>query len=303
MTNNNIKKDYEHLISYLENQNVSEDTTVKDPEPKKHFEVSKETKKLIEECSEIHSDVPLFKNKITSEGFDVYKFESLMRSKLIDGHIRGQSYERPYISVSELYSCVRKTYYNRMKYSVDLNKQYQFSYLYLINQIGNEVHNLIQSLYDHTEVEKTIISEKFKVKGRVDGIRDNFLLEYKTIDKNKFKNKYEKYHYIQGIIYAYILNVEYNYNIDTITIVYIFRDLKKIIPFDLSIDNKRAESYLKRAPLIIKSISNKIVPDPIGADKDQCEWCSYKKYCSEDKTEKTQPFKEKKENKKSVFLL
>jgi CRISPR/Cas system-associated exonuclease Cas4 (RecB family) len=301
----NLTDDYEQLISYLESQTKKASTMVVEPE--KISDVKSDTKKIIEECSEIHSDVPLFKNKITSEGFDVFKFENLMRTKLIDGHIRGQSYERPYISVSELYSCIRKTYYNRMKYNVNLDKQYQFSYLYLINNVGNTVHDLVQSLYSHTEVEKTIISEKYKVKGRVDGIIDNFLLEYKTIDKDKFKNKHQDVHYIQGIIYAYILNTEYNYKIDTITIVYILRDLKRIVPFDLPLDNERAQKFLRRAPVILKNIYNKVVPEPIGSDKEQCNWCSYKKYCLEDKTERLQPFKKIKENKnktkKTVFLL
>ena len=200
-----LSNDYEQLISYLESQTKKASTTVVEPE--KVSDVKSDTKKIIEECSEIHSDVPLYKNKITSEGFDVFKFENLMRSKLIDGHIRAEIYERPYISVSELYSCIRRTYYNRMKYNVELNTQYKFSYLYLINNIGNNVHDLVQSLYDHTEIEKTIISEKYKVKGRVDGIRDNFLLEYKTIDKDKFKNKYQDVHYIQGIIYGVLLKM------------------------------------------------------------------------------------------------
>lgn len=301
-----ISNDLGKLINYLEQQKgpVGPPAPVK-IEPTKE-DVVNNTKKILEECTgKIHADIPLTKAIRDSKGFDVYKFESLMRSKLIDGHKRSQSYERPYISVTELNSCVRRNYYVRMKYPVDIAKQYQFAYLYLINEVGNTVHDVIQTLYDHTEVEKTIISETYKVKGRVDGIRDNFLLEYKTIDVNKFKNVYIEAHYVQGLIYAYILNHEYNYGIDTITIVYVTRDLKRVVPFDLELDDKRAEKLLKRAPMILNSIAKKTVPAPIGADDEQCKYCPYIKVCSEDATEIPQPFKRKVKNeqKKSVFLL
>ena len=309
---NSLANDYESLIKYLETEKAKS-SSFKKVEPKqpkksdvKQEDAAKKTKQLLEECSEnIHADIPLTKAVQNSKGFDVFKFESLMRSKLVDGHKRSQSYERPYISVTELCSCIRKSYYIRMKYPINVEDQYQFSYLYLINEVGNTVHEAIQNLYDHTEVEKTILSEKYKVKGRVDGIRDRFLLEYKTIERAKFKGKYIEAHYIQGNIYAYILNTEYNYDIDTITIVYIMRDLKKVVPFDLPLDIKGAESYLRRAPIILDSVSSKRAPDPIGSDEEQCKYCLYKKYCEEDKTDMIQPFnkKDKKKKKKSVFLL
>lgn len=296
----NLSNEYNDLIEYLEKQ---EGITPRTKESKRNISI--DTKTLLEECSKkIHADIPLTKAIHSSEGFDVFKFESLMRSKLIDSYKRDQSYDRPYISVTELISCMRKNYYSRMKYPINIEKQYQFSYLYLINQVGNTIHEVIQTLYDHTEVEKTILSERFKVKGRADGIRDNFLLEYKSIDKDKFKNKYIEAHYIQGNIYAHILNVEYNYKIDTVTIVYIIRDLKRVVPFDIPVDFSKAEEYLKRALMLRNCISQKIVPDPVGVDKEQCKWCSYKSYCDEDKAGILQPFKEKvKDARKSIFLL
>lgn len=303
----NLSREYSNLIEFLEKQkrpgDVSSSRKKQKPVETKD-DVSKSTKQLLKECSEgIHSDIPITKSIQESKGFDVVKFESLMRSKLIDSYKRGQSYERPYISVTELTSCIRKNYYVRMKYPIDIEKQYQFSYLYLINCVGNVVHEVVQDLYDHTETEKTVLSEKFGVKGRVDGIKDNFLSEYKTIDQKKFHGKYYELHYIQGNIYACILNVEYNYSIDTITVVYFTRDFKRIFPFDIPFDRSKAEHYLRRAPLLKSCIAKKIVPKPIGADKEQCKWCSYKKYCEEDKTDMLQPFREKSKMKKSVFLL
>ena len=287
---------YSDLLLYLEKENNIGTT----PKIKTNFEVKEkpiqkikdETKKLLEESVELFSDVS-YKINNSSKGFDVNRFESLMRSKLVDDYKRLESYERPYISVSELYRCLRQNYYTRIRVPIDVKKQFNFSYLYLIQKIGNNIHDLIQDLYDFTETEKTIISQRYKVKGRIDALKENFLYEFKTIDPKKFKGKYLEDHYYQGLIYSYILNSEYNYNIDTITIVYIPRDLKRMVPFDLPLNNSLAESLLSRAPILLSSLVSKTPPDPIGSNVEQCKWCLYKEYCKKDKTNMDLPFLKK----------
>lgn len=114
--------------------------------------------------------------------------------------------------------------------------------------------------------------------------------------------------------YNYILNTEYDYKIDTITIIYVMRNLKKIIPFDLPIDNILAKSMLDKALLLKDSLNSLQVPDPFGATEETCKFCLYNKYCEKDNYEKTiQPSKEKikleefktndKKTNKSAFLL
>ncbi len=324
----NLSNEYTKLLHYLEHQGVpkSRGKVVRKPPPKPKKEVQKPqkvedakskkreaAKKIIEE-SQIHSYVPDFSEhkkppeQRDSQGFNVKKFENMMRSKLIDDHKRLQSYERPYISVTELSSCLRQSYYVRMRYPVNLNDQYRFSYLYMMQKIGNEIHNIIQELYDFTETEKTVVSELYKVKGRVDGIRESFLYEIKSIDANKFNNRYLKEHFEQADIYSYILNNEYDYNIKTVVIIYVIRNLKHIIPFDIPVDNSLAKSLLSRAPLLKSSLSDSKTPDPIGATQEHCKYCLHKKYCEKDECiEIRQPFikieKPKEDDKKSVFLL
>jgi CRISPR/Cas system-associated exonuclease Cas4 (RecB family) len=250
-----------------------------------------------------------------SLGFDVQKFETMMRTRLVDEYKRMQGYERPYISVSELYSCLRKNYYTRLRYTIDIKQLFKFSYLYLIQKIGDEIHSVVQELYNFTETEKTVVSEKYKVKGRLDGIRDIYLYEIKSLDVEKFEHKYKKEHYLQANIYAYILNTEYEYNIKKVVIVYVLRDLKHVIPFDISVNNDLAKSLLERAPLLHTAIENKEVIDPYGATSDQCQYCLYMKFCRSDKcVEIKQPFAKKAEKvkkktkktedpKKSAFIL
>lgn len=295
-----LNNPYEKLFDYLVQQETK--TNKKTPIVKEIKKAAKvettNTKKLIEE-SKIFAYIPgeTFEKPPPkkSDGFDITKFESMMRAKLIEEYKKLQSYERPYISVSELYTCLRQCFYVRMRYPVDFKKLYQYPYLYLIQRVGNEIHSVIQDLYEFSETEKTIVSEKFKVKGRLDGIRDSFLYEIKSIDADKFKNEYIKEHYLQGIIYAYILNTEYQYNIKTITIIYVIRNCKRIIPFDLPVDHKLAESLLSRSLILKSSLETSQILDPFGSTNETCKYCLYRKQCEDDVCKEViQPFRRKK---------
>ena len=305
--------EYEILLSYLDkqdkpgfkakkNENINKVKTFEDI-PKENIEISK-TKKVIEECQEKNIiDTPQFSN--ISVGFDAEKFENMMRSRLIDDYKKMQSYERPYISVTELFYCLRKSYYTRLKYVTDLKKQFNFAYLDLINRIGNTIHDYVQDIYNFTETEKTVVTEKYKVKGRVDAISDKFLYEFKTMDEKKFKGIYVKEHYFQPIIYSYILNSEYNYNIKTITLVYFFRDNLKRRPYsiDLPIDDKIAIGFLEQATILYNAVSSKQVAEPLNANKDQCHWCPYISFCEKDPSKIQKPFEEKYSNKEKEINI
>lgn len=300
----NLNNEYEKLLRYLQDQDneSKNETPVKEPKAKKIEQTSLDTNKLIED-SKIHSFVPEYEPS-KSKGFNVRKFENMMRTKLVEEYKKLQSYERPYISVSEICTCLRQSYYSRNRYPINISEKFSFSYLYLIQKAGDLIHSVIEELYDFSETEKTVVSEKYKVKGRVDGIRESYLYEIKSIDPNKFKNEYLPEHYIQGLVYAYILNSEYEYNIRTITIIYVIRTLKKIVPFDIKVDNKLAESLLNRALILKRSLTSSKVPDPIGSTIDHCKFCPYRKKCEVDTPEKiSQPFfkkKKKPENQKEV---
>jgi len=302
-----LANEYEKLLRYLEKQSpkstISPPKKEKKPKPTKKELASQNTKKILEEATiDDFIDLPHVHVRKThqSNSFDVSKFESMMRSKLIEEYKTRQSYERPYISVSELYVCLRQNYYVRKRYQVNIKAQFQFAYLYMMQKVGNVIHDIFQDIYNFTEVEKSVVSEKFKVKGRLDAIKGNTLYEIKTIDPTKFKGTYIKEHAFQGLIYAYILITEYGYDINNITIIYVLRNLKTIQAFDIKIDMKLAESFLARAPILLSTIDQNIVPEPIGANKDQCRWCPYKSYCENDGFKNITPPFIKKEKKKEI---
>jgi len=251
-------------------------------------EVRKSTKEIIEK-SKLKEEKKSSLKK--SSGFDVKKFESLMRAKLVDGYKKLQSYERPYISVSELVSCIRKSYYYRMKYSVDIKDLFKFPYVDIIQEVGNAVHSYVQTVYDFTEVNKTILSEKYKVKGRIDAYKDGHLCEIKTIDEDKFPSTFISEHRDQGLIYAHIMNTEYDYNIHTISVIYVMRNnLRRIEPFDVPMDEDRAKSLLDRGLILRSSLVKNVVPDPLGVTMDQCNFCEFRKFCEKDPANTSKPY-------------
>jgi hypothetical protein len=251
-------------------------------------EVRKTTKEIIEKSKSKEEKKSSLKK---SAGFDVKKFESLMRAKLVDGYKKLQSYERPYISVTELVSCIRKTFYYRMKYSIDVKDLFKFPYVDIIQEVGNAIHTYVQTVYDFTEVNKTILSEKYKVKGRIDAYKDGYLCEIKTIDEDKFSNSFIPEHYDQGLIYSHIMNTEYDYSIHTITIIYVMRNnLRKIELFDIPMDENKAKSLLDRALILRSSLVKNVSPDPLGATMSQCSFCEFRKFCEKDSANTSKPY-------------
>jgi len=276
---------YEKLIEYLRSQDHQVTGT------SKHFrKIAFETKDLIDK-SGFHT-ISFHGLPKNTSNFDVSRFESLMRSKLIEQFTKSQEFKRPYISVTEICTCLRKSYYIRKKYPVDLKQMFSFPYLYLIQRVGESVHKVIQEIFDFTETEKTVISKRYQVKGRVDAISSNVLYEIKTVDSVKFDSKKKPTDfYNQANVYAYILNDEYDYNISTVTIVCVSRDLKEVFPYDFLVNRKSAEVILNRALVLKSCLENENIPDPYGATKKECNYCNYRKYCQQHKCEKVlQPF-------------
>jgi CRISPR/Cas system-associated exonuclease Cas4 (RecB family) len=318
-----LENEYEKLLRYLESHDNASGSSKKTKKQRKteikKAKASVNTKKLLEEATiEEFKDIPHTHaaSEKGSDGFSVLEFESMMRSKLIEEYKTSQSYERPYISCSELYNCLRQSYYARKRYQISVASQFKFAYLYLIQKVGNTIHEIFQSLYNFSEVEKTVVSEKFKVKGRVDAIKGSHLYEIKSIDPKKFKGSFIKEHYFQGLVYAYILITEYDYKIDKITIIYVLRDLKTVRAFDLPVDLKLAEKFLQRAPVLLTALESNTPPEPIGAVINSCQWCPYKEYCKKDsyskvappflktkKKEKIEVKQPKQDDKKTAFLL
>jgi len=308
------KSHYENLLKYLE----SHESVAAKPKPpeikkkekdqKEHSENTREqvrklTKEMVKE-TEAFSFVPAHvKKKYPTEGFNVRLFEEKLIKKLIEKHKKLQSYERPYMSVTEVINCLRACYYHRKKYSIDLKKKYNYPYLYLKRKVGDTVHETIQDIYNFDEVEKTIISEKFHVKGRPDAIsEDIFVIDFKPTEN--FREDVDPNHYEQGNIYSTILNTEYGYSIQKVVIVYYLSNFKNMQVFSNKVDMERGLEFLKRGKLLKDHLDNSILIDPIGASEKECQYCPYIGYCQKDGYKEVAPPKTKdkvtKEPKKQI---
>jgi hypothetical protein len=295
----NEPSQYEKLLKYLEKhenkvavekpktppKEKPKKTQEKKPEPEIKEDARERVKKLTKEMmkdAESFSFVPSHvKKKYPTEGFNIRLLEEKMVKKLIEEHKKLQSYERPYISVTEVLNCLRACYYYRKKYSIDLKKKFTYPYLYMRRKVGDAVHESIQDVYTFDEVEKTVISEKYHVKGRLDGLSDDiFVIDFKPSET--FRDEVDQKHYDQGNMYATILNTEYGYSIQKVVIVYYLLSFKDMQVFSNKIDLNRGLEFLKRGKLLKEHLENNIMIDPIGATKKECQYCPYVKYCQKD---------------------
>lgn len=227
------------------------------------------------------------------------------RRKLVDNYTRMRSYNRPYLSVSEIQYCIRKCYYERMKYPVDTSGLFKFELLYLIQEVGKKVHDLVSENFNFDEVEKVVKSEKYGVKGRLDAIKDNTLFEIKTVDVEKSK-QVDTNHINQANIYAAILVEEYGYKIDNIEFVYIPRNLKNILSYEVKPDLGKGLKFLKNAAYLHDCLKTSIVPDTINKEFDNCDFCHFRKYCSKEENndqENNQNKRKDYDNDVNTFLL
>lgn len=276
------KSEYEKLLEYFDNQKTS--STQKE-------EIT------IEKVKDLPKDIPKSVSSRVSNGFNVDRFYQLLKKSLRDEYINLQNYERPLISVTELLTCLRKNFYYRQKYKVNVDELFNFAYLKLIQEVSNSIHFVAQKYYNFDETEKTITSKKYNVKGKVDAIKEGYVIEIKTVETEKFSGEYKEKDYQQSLVYAYILKNEYQYNVHTITLVYFFRDnlKKKPVAFDLPFNDSLAKTLLEKALILKNCLDKNIVPGKISSTEEQCKYCEFKKYCQKDDKEEKQE--------KSVFLL
>lgn len=297
--------EYAGLLKYLEKEELKANSKKSKAKPKEEpkkdstkKEIKALTKEMMEE-TEVFSFVPTHvKKKYPTEGFNIRLFEEKLVNKLIEKHKKLQSYERPYISVSELLYCLRASFYYRKKYSIDLKKKFNYPFLYLHQKIGDTVHATIQEIYGFDEVEKTVISDKFHVKGRLDALEEVFLIDFKP--SAELREEMDMKHYDQGNIYATILNTEYDYKVEKIVIAYYISNFKDMQVFIKKVNLERGFEFLNKGKLLKNHLENNLVIDPFGATEKECRYCPYSEYCQKDGFQKVaQPKFKKIEDKKS----
>lgn len=282
----NLSSEYDKLLDIIDKEK-------KKHKPKKEIQQKEESKSDnnietyknldINDSSNNNNDISYNKNT----EFSLDKLKRSMRKKLISSYYKYRNYERPLISVTEVISCIKKAYYFRMKYEVDDNNLFNYPQLLLIQECGKIIHEVVQSNFDFDICEKVIKSEKYKMKGKVDGIKSSTAFELKSLDPDEFKTikKIRENDYNQGIVYCYLLNDEFDYKIDSLECVYISRNLKDIKVFKSDIDFEKAKIFTNKSLQLYDCLS-KTTPPNIKYDKNnqECFYCEFKKYCKKNDT-------------------
>lgn len=275
-----VEDEFGSLLNYLvQTKNKTEKKVI--PLPNTELP-SFNTKISVQEITELN---PLNTKLISnSKGFEVEKFKTAIRNHQIKKFLDKQELAKPYTSVTELLNCVRYNFYYRNKTSVDIKNNFKFIYLDLYADLGTALHEIIQTVYQFSEVKKAMFSDVYNVRGEADAISPPYLFEIKTVDENKFPGTYRKKDYYQANIYAHILNTEYNYKIKYVTLVYFFRDNLRRDPYaiDLDYNPDLAVSFLEKSNILLESLETKRAPNKMGEDPEQCHFCIYKDICKND---------------------
>ena len=67
-----------------------------------------------------------------SDGFNVERFEILLKTKIKEQQKKSLSYNSKYLSVTSIIGCLRRYYYQKKKYEIEWEKQFTYAYIDLI---------------------------------------------------------------------------------------------------------------------------------------------------------------------------
>jgi len=268
---------YDEILKYLEKNNIS--STKKDFNNEKiSYEDYKELQFKIDSITSNKKDNRNSNLKNKTNFFVVKNFLDNLRQDFIKQYYSYQEYNRPYLSISELLQCLRKSYYFRMKFKPDESYLYKNIDSMISLMYGNFIHDIISKYYPFTFTEKTFKLEKFgKVKGKVDGIKNNLVFEIKTDTRLNFD-----YAYKQACCYAYMYNVfEDKKIVDNIIIIHV----TSVKPFKYDeyakkLDESLAESNLNRGYILREALDTKQIPNKEKSNL--CYYCEFSKYCNKD---------------------
>jgi len=292
-----MKDDFRSLIDYYERQKDSfvpyEFKDINKEEIKKEKTKRKKAHNIIKvddnknisiKNLDVINNSLATKIKIPSQpGFDIEALKKMLQQELVFEYKKYQSFSHPNITFGECISCIRQQYYKRKKYPINLNRLFSFSYLFFIKEVNEFLLELVQSVYDFEEVNKIIESKKYHVKGNVHAIdkKTGFLYYFTVIEPNSLNDNKKRTHFNVANIQAYILNNEYEYDIENIVLIYLTRDLKNIEKYTVKVNNS-SQKFLENALTLKNSLDRNVVPDKIGASEKECNFCMFKTFCKKD---------------------
>jgi CRISPR/Cas system-associated exonuclease Cas4 (RecB family) len=244
---------------------------------------SKESKNNLKDYNNLDLNNEIIEHRNTE--FSLKKLKTAFRKELLSDYYNYRNYKRPFISVTEVLSCIKKAYYFRMKYNPNENYLFNNPHLLLIQEGGKLVHKIIQKFYDFDYVEKVLKSDKYKIKGKVDGIKSKTVFEIKMVDHEEFKKikTIRDNDYNQAITYTYLLIHDFNFDINSIECIYVSRNLKDINVLKSDINLGKAKKFLDKSLMLYDSLTKSKIPEiDFNEDNQECYFCEFKDQCIKD---------------------
>jgi CRISPR/Cas system-associated exonuclease Cas4 (RecB family) len=245
-----------------------------EPKNNKEEKVETETPETPEENKVVIPD------KLTQENL-----EEFLKAFYYEQKANVESYQKKNVSITDLVSCIRKTYFDFK--NTERRRSYIYPYNEIVLDVGNTIHNILQKRIPSTENEEKIkIKDKFAfpISFRMDiHLNDRVLIEIKSIEALPSKPKKE--HAKQAILYAYFLNQYLGYHFDLVQVVYIARGKIKGCIFDIPITEnimKKAGQMVEEYLDILKEHIDMDVPPPLSnkyVDRSNCFFCDYSYIC------------------------
>ncbi len=263
----NKKTEYDALLEYIKHHTQPLRQNIK---KNKIIDINNDNK-LDFNLDKINID---FKNKLKSE----YLFEN-----------------SDYNLIDDVIFCLRKLYFKKMNLEInDDHIQNEFQ-----KNINNFINNFFNNIYKFDEFNKIIINDKYKIKTNIDFINNNSLIKIILLNNNDFENNFFIENNFNKLnVDAYLLNSEYEYNINNLIFIYIIFNEN----FNIKIKNRKlnkdlAKNYLNKSLFLNKCVLNKELNLIDFLLKDECKNCIYFNLCNTTKKDKN------KEQRKTKFLL
>jgi len=239
-------------------------------------ELSKESIKTGNQIDLIKKIFLQYYNNIPNEYKDKF-IQTLINPKEEDFIIQYKS--RPYIRPSEISDCELKIFFDRLNFPKDKNIEIKYPYSQMMADIGSIIHLYIQMLYPFDKIEVEFFDEDIKVKGKIDAIIQDTVIEIKTVSDLNWESQD---HIDQALIYSYVLNKN-GYIINNFEIAKLHRNLKEYKVLHYKYNDITMQTRLKFLLNKINKILNSIdIKDPLFLEKDysKCIFCSFKTECN-----------------------
>ncbi|HDI74370.1 MAG: hypothetical protein DRJ52_01260 [Thermoprotei archaeon] len=170
------------------------------------------------------------------------------------------------VYVTEITQCLRKSWYRRTLAEPPSDNKV------VLMVMGDGAHFLLKESFPLGAGEELVEREYegVKIRGRVDRLLEDSLIEFKTVSRIP-KQPYDS-HVAQSQLYMWLFNKPKAY------IVYVSRSDGRVKAYEIARDEEAIASLLQRVKKFSDALKKGAIPEP--EQSKLCEYCEYLNICS-----------------------